>query len=1129
MPPALRCLCLVGAALLALGVDVGAQLPDTTTLAGRLHREALEGKKRTLRDLATLVGEGVDPPAEPTARAALERLLLPVPGGIRPTRARRQELLDFYYARADSLRYSPLLQGFYDVPIERHGTAYDLVALDAYLQSDRSMHLRTYMAYAEEAVEHGSVEDLESLAEKITDLRLPEGQAQLLEWSGTPAGALLASRPASFAHYLTQLLTAPGPGVAEVLFASAGRHYLEAAVLADYLSRLTNVHFPAGWTAERQRARYERLVDSLGGLDAVRAFGYGEAVRFKLAHFREPVDFYGRILAERDLPGYVAHNALLDIVTTEHPRALFYIGAQLWRARNGTAPLPAAHYLYLLRKLTGLGVRVPDASGTKVYDLDVTGDREAWLNFVRYWAGRYEDYDYDEHRRGFVNRHDRTLETENLERLFRLLNSESDAVALRAYGRLTRADPVEIAHLAAKYNGLLRSTNPSVPALRDGHLEQLSELTAYCRRNKVAFTPTPRLAGLYDTLLLELGPRERVELENELIDRLSLDDLTPLEYWAALHQFDLQAGFSVGRILDYVYTDRWEEVLADDAALRLYLKKADVFAQMSGIGVTDDYLRKFGRLDRATEVRLRELLRSESDAHVRRSLHRLLGEEEAPEPHAGDVALLDAFLTAPEALSREEATALPDPTLEQLSELLWLLEDAPAPQARIRLRAYLDSRLGDTRLVPDLMSLLMRGESREQIAELLSDIYDFSFAPAEGEPAALWLQRWRERSASYATWAEEFYEIHVARLGGREEVTAADLNAILRSPHYRERERSAVLDALPRLASNRHLFALRFDPPLTWSERVVLSGLDLTYKDLQDLDKLFPDVPAIQLVEFILVEARAFGFEERGSLFNALLRKPYVSAVLDEPAFAGAAAELREALTTYLEQSPLLSAYEEEMTALNLARLESIGAAPIERLRRSLALEVEPAAKLRIQEGILARLSYGELPAALALYSRLADDDGARPYNFLNRDFGLPIFDLESAAAIDTFAARHARLSQRALYAAYLGDFGVHVLTPEGLIDYQRVADILAYDIALPFIGGGGNRRDLYVYGVIKLLELSHGTTLGFHEKLNENQVFYTYSATKRADAWLAYLKSEGRLSSGDLPDRPSFTSAKAD
>ena len=1111
------------ACTLAVGVARGQTTtwaPDTNTLVGRLHAGALEGAQRNLRDLATLTDRAV---TDSAARDALDQLTAFTRAAPDLRAAPRQELLDFYYARADSLRFSPLLRAYYDEAVERQGTPYELVALDAYLQSDRSMHLRTYIAYAREALEYGSAEDLERLAEKISDLRLPEGHAYLLEWLDDGKAALLATEPAAYRHYLDQLLERPGPEVAEVLFESERRGYLTAATLAGYLSRLANVPFAARWSREQHAARYATLVDSLGGLDRVRGYGYTASVPFAPSHFREPVDFYGRVLAEPGLPTFVAHNALLDLIDSRHPRALFYLSALLWRARTDGAARPASYYVYLLRKLTGLGVQVPDGAGAMTYELDVTGDREAWLNFVRYWGGRYEDYDYDEHRGGFVNRHDRSLESENLERLFRHLNSDNDAVALRAYARLTQADPVEVRQLAAKYRGLLRSTHPKVPPLKDGHLEQLSELTAYCRRNRVEFEPAPRLAARLDSLLAPLPPQRRVALEDRLVAELSLADLTPLEYWGALHQYHLEAGFSVGRVLDYAYSAHWPAVLASDADLRLYLKKANVFARMDGIGVAEDYLRKFGNPDEATRERLRGLLRSEGDAHISRSLKRLLNAgDEAEEADA--VATLDAFLAEPELLSREEAAALPDPTLEQLSELLWLLEDDPTPKAKARLRTYLESRTDDTRLVPDFMSLLMRGESVDEVARLLGSIYHFSFGRDEGDPVQLWLARWREHSATYPTWGEEFYHIHLDRLATAERVSAGDLNAILRSPYYEPPARKAVLEALPRLTSNRHLFALRFDPPLAWSERAVLSGLELTYKDLQDLDKLFPDVPPAELIDFVMTEAEAFDAEDRGRLFNALMRKPFVDELIDDPNFAAHADTIAAGLRWYLEHSELVSAYEEEMTALNLARLSFIGASPAERLRRSIALEIDPAAKLRIQEGILARVSYADLPEVLPLYTRLAEVDGKLPYNFLSRDFGLPIFELESATCVDTFLARHARLRPRELYAVYLDDFGVGVSEADGGLDYATVERILSHDIALPFLGGGGNRRDLYVYGVVKLLELTHENRLGFHEKLNRNQVFYGYSASKQAEAWLDYLRAEGLLPEPGSRRPPSFT-----
>ena len=90
----------------------------------------------------------------------------------------------------------------------------------------------------------------------------------------------------------------------------------------------------------------------------------------------------------------------------------------------------------------------------------------------------------------------------------------------------------------------------------------------------------------------------------------------------------------------------------------------------------------------------------------------------------------------------------------------------------------------------------------------------------------------------------------------------------------------------------------------------------------------------------------------------------------------------------------------------------------------------------------------------------------------------------------------------------YLEAFGLDFQDEKGGLDYVKIDELLSYDIVHPFVNGGGAQRDFCVFGLIKLLEFEFQTTLGFHEKLNENQVFYAFSASKRAEAWRAYLET---------------------
>jgi len=97
-------------------------------------------------------------------------------------------------------------------------------------------------------------------------------------------------------------------------------------------------------------------------------------------------------------------------------------------------------------------------------------------------------------------------------------------------------------------------------------------------------------------------------------------------------------------------------------------------------------------------------------------------------------------------------------------------------------------------------------------------------------------------------------------------------------------------------------------------------------------------------------------------------------------------------------------------------------------------------------------------------------------------------------------------MTEYELYFHYLKEFGIDFCTKKGKLDYEKIANILRFDSVTPFVGGGGGKRDYHSYGIIKLLELNFATRLGFHEKLNENQSFYTFSTAKRSKAWIDFL-----------------------
>ena len=58
-----------------------------------------------------------------------------------------------------------------------------------------------------------------------------------------------------------------------------------------------------------------------------------------------------------------------------------------------------------------------------------------------------------------------------------------------------------------------------------------------------------------------------------MISDLSIEHLTALEYFAALYARNLNANYSFGRILDYLYAKHWDEILVNEREFRFFLLK----------------------------------------------------------------------------------------------------------------------------------------------------------------------------------------------------------------------------------------------------------------------------------------------------------------------------------------------------------------------------------------------------------------------------------------------------------------------------------------------------------------------------------------------------------------------------
>ena len=1091
------------------------ELPDSVFYHLQAQLEA--GNQQALRDLSTLLDR---PEQTARVRSLLRTYVFPDHRtDFLSEEFTRQQFLDYYYEHVDLLEFDPLLRSYLTSDPGNQGGQYKIIPSRLRTGNDATVLLKRLSERIRENIAAGNYAEARNNIQRALQQPTEEAARLLISlltdrnWWKSESDA---ARELAY-DLAAMLIDFPDRMTIETLLELTDRGDLPVTATGPLLSKLTNVGFDWRTRPGDLTGYYASLLDSFPTIEALQQYGYESTFRVRPDYFYEQVDYLGYVLGQSEGRPWIEHNALRDLLRSDHPRMLYYLAAYLYRNRGTRRGLLSATQIVdALEELTGYRVAIFD--GSELNDRpDWQANAVARRNFLRYWAAHYDDHEYEPNRKMFVNRHEHSLLRQNYERLFRRLNSRNDSVAMQAYLLLTEGEPEAIVRLSDKYRELLRNYNRTLPDFRYRYLEQLSKLTYFARRNGVHYDLPPRLTGLFEELSTQQEPDLRVRLENDLIQRITLDQVTAVEYFGLLYPGDTELQFSIGRILDHFYSRNWSELIADEGHLRLYLKKASIFADIGTVGVSNRYLEKFGKpgADLRTEL---ELLRQiESDEDVLEAIQLLLGENPTTKttPTAGT--------DLPELLSgrnRRELSALPPPTGAQIRELFATLLDAERSSQRQAIYGYLRAH-PSLDYVPEIFRAMYLNVPPEELVGLLESIYDYS----SGSTPMLWIELWENHREAYRDWGRMLFERELETLRRDDTLSVATLNAILESNFYEPRYRKSVLEALKRVRPVRELRRLRPDPLLDPStELSYLEELDFPTRDLDKLTRLFrkdtqKDVNA--LVNFILRTLREEALVVQGPLYNDLFRLNwFTERVVANQLHPETVSHLWLTLEMYLRESEFLSSFEEQTTLLNIALLSNLSKTLPARLESSLTLELDEESRIRVQETILSRVRYEELGQVFPYLTDLAVLDR---YNFLMTDFGIPVVDPTDPAVQRDLIATHRELSEREFYEHWLEVFGVVYKKADGSLDYAAIERILRFDLAIPFVGTGGKLRDYYVYGIIKVLELEHGTRLGFHPKLNENQTFYTYNPGKRIAAWLAYLTEGGYIRKQEV-FVPSFT-----
>ncbi|MDJ1485039.1 hypothetical protein QNI16_31365 [Cytophagaceae bacterium YF14B1] len=163
---------------------------------------------------------------------------------------------------------------------------------------------------------------------------------------------------------------------------------------------------------------------------------------------------------------------------------------------------------------------------------------------------------------------------------------------------------------------------------------------------------------------------------------------------------------------------------------------------------------------------------------------------------------------------------------------------------------------------------------------------------------------------------------------------------------------------------------------------------------------------------------------------------------------------------------------------------------------------------------LLSQINYAQIGEALLEIEDIQFKENSwKKYTFMERDWGFFLEDnFDTLPARTAFLKLYNTLSEFELYSYYLEKAGIDYKNKDNSLNYDKIVDILKYNVVVAFVGGGGGKRDNEVYSLIKILELTHKTTLGYPKKLCNSNGIYGCDSQDRANEWIQFLVTRNLL-----------------
>jgi hypothetical protein len=1073
--------------------------------------DALEkGNPRALRELAGVIEEVDD--KDKIIELLDEYTLFPTQQLVIDSSLTRQKLFAFLNEYEEDILYSPFLNAFLTQNIEEYPVDFKILRKRNLSEKEKSSLQKRYV----EVLNAASKTQLEVFARhqlhKIAELQSYESYDFLLgclEGNNLPPEILKANYIESI---VCEALTSyDDPYVLQIILEQLNKGKISATSAANMLAKFTNVAIDENYPKKMAKA-YQGLLDSLGTLSAIRNLGFEQENSIRLSFFEEPVDYYAYILSQNFDNTSMRENAIREMMATGNSRALFYLSATLFAERDG-GTLDRKVLEDEFERYLDIYIKVEDNGIFKTIK-DRKKSKEFFFNHAIYWSLHYQDYEYDVDRRLFINI---KLEEENeasATRLFKKLTSENKEEAFNAFRNLSHFSPSLLIDLKEKYRTVLRRVNAELPDFRYGFLENIALLHEFCEIEGVSIEFNPTLVANIELLKTEMPIQERYKIEDSVIKQLQISDLTALEIEALVYSKNIDFSFSVSRVLDIYYSNHFKKITGDYFQLRLFLKKSVLFSSIGVGGISNKYFSKVEAVKEKIEHRLVKLSRKEYDEDIRDVISYMLPEDGDESQQAMPVGM---FLEDPTEFGEREIPLVAAPNNRELKIILKEISIAKKMENVNKFIPYL-SMHSSSKYTMYLIkylennTILVESEDYKRtvadvMVQLLEDIYEFSFSTNEEQPLRETADEWlafAKKNKDIKNWGSQLFQEKINRLVTKEKISISEFNEILESDLCNAKIQEKCISMIYRLESPNNIRRLNPKELLPFRDLIHFTKLEFKHKYLDNVLELFDVKYAKELFLFSKEYIKDIPAKEAGKIHNKLCDfNWYLSGLMADNEENKNHVILT--MNAYLNESDFLSEFEEKRILNRVFLLKYGNESIVEQLKYAIEYGENEEQVYNIQKKLLAEVNYDQLATILNHVDVLIPAKGESEYYFLEKKLGLPSYLFDTEKNRKQFREDVRNLSELEIYEKYLSMTGLDIFKSNQELDFEKIREVLEFDIVSPFSSTVSRTRMHFVVGVMQLLD-------GLYP--NNNIEFMGEDGLRQqAQQWIEYLNTnEGKM-----------------